>query len=213
MIDLAAAQESAQRKAIRYDRAGDRHYDHASALIKSVRGSDPDAALYWLACMLEAGEDPRFVARRLAILASEDIGNADPRAIVVAEAAWSLSERLGMPEARITLGQCVTYLSLAPKSNASYVAIDAALADVRDGRTHPIPLEIRDKTKAPSVGSRHEGRGYRYSHTEGVRTSVGGVTDQQYLGVDARYYEPSDVGYERTLKERLAEIRRVRTGD
>ncbi len=209
-IGLAIAQDSIQRKAIVYDRAGDQHYDHASALIKSLRGSDPDAALYWLALMLDAGEDPRFIARRLAILASEDIGNADPRAIMIADATWSLVERIGMPEARITLAQCVTYLALAPKSNASYTAIDAALADVRGGATVPVPIALRDKTKPRSEGSAKEGSGYRYSHTEGQHTSIGGVTNQSYLGVNKRYYEPGDVGAERVLRERLEEVRRVR---
>ncbi|MCA9282264.1 MAG: replication-associated recombination protein A [Phycisphaeraceae bacterium] len=209
-IDLAAAEASIQHKAILYDRDGDQHYDHASALIKSLRGSDPDAALYWLAVMLEAGEDPRFIARRLAILASEDIGNADPRAIMVADAAWSLVERIGMPEARITLGQCVTYLALAPKSNASYTAINDAMADVREGRTVAVPMFLRDKTKAKSAGSAVEGKGYEYSHNASNKTSVGGVTSQDYLGVDKRYYTPTEIGFENFLAERLDEIRRAR---
>lgn len=209
-IDLAAAQESVQRKAIVYDKTGDQHYDHASALIKSLRGSDPDAAVYWIALMLEAGEDPRFIARRMAILASEDIGNADPRAIMVAEAAWSLCERIGMPEARITLAQCAIYLALAPKSNASYTAIDAAIADVREGRTIPVPIFLRDGNKAKSVGSPEEGKGYTYSHTDGKRTAIGNITDQSYLGVDKRYYQPTDVGHEAELKRRLDEARKMR---
>ncbi|TVQ76207.1 MAG: replication-associated recombination protein A [Phycisphaeraceae bacterium] len=205
-IDLAAAQDSIQRKAILYDRAGDQHYDHASAFIKSLRGSDPDAALYWLALMLEAGEDPRFIARRLAILASEDIGNADPQAIVIADAAWSLVERIGMPEARITLAQCVTYLALAPKSNASYMAIEAASEDVRTGSTVPVPIFLRDKTKARSHDSPEEGRGYKYSHASETRTSIGGVTEQQYLGVEKRYYHPGSVGQEAEFARRLKEV-------
>jgi putative ATPase len=209
-ITLADAQESIQRKAMVYDRQGDQHYDHASAMIKSVRGSDPDAALYWVARMLESGEDPRFICRRLAILASEDIGNADPRAIMVAEACWSLVERIGMPEARITIGQCVVYLALAPKSNASYVAIDAALADVREGRTIPVPLHLRDPNKVDSVGSAAEGKGYEYAHNAKTRASVGGVTDQTYLGVEKTYFEPSAQGYEAKMREILAEIRSIR---
>jgi putative ATPase len=209
-ITLADAQESIQRKAMVYDRQGDQHYDHASAMIKSVRGSDPDAALYWVARMLESGEDPRFICRRLAILASEDIGNADPRAIMVAEACWSLVERIGMPEARITIGQCVVYLALAPKSNASYVAIDAALADVREGRTTPVPLHLRDPNKVDSVGSAAEGKGYEYAHNAKTRASVGGVTDQTYLGVEKTYFEPSAQGYEAKMREILAEIRSIR---
>ncbi len=209
-IDLRAAEQSIQKKAIRYDRAGDQHYDHASALIKSLRGCDPDAALYWMALMLEAGEDPRFIARRLAILASEDIGNADPRAVMIADACWSLVERIGMPEARITLGQCVTYLALAPKSNASYKAIDAAIADVREGRTKPVPLFLRDGHKAESQGSAEHGKGYKYSHNVELKTSIGGVTSQDYLGIPARYYEPTEVGAERILKDRLEEVRCAR---
>ena len=175
-----------------------------------MRGGDPDAAIYWLALMLEAGEDPRFIARRLAILASEDVGNADPRAICVAEAAWALAERVGMPECRITLAQCAAYLALAPKSNAAIVAIDGALADVREGATNPVPLSIRSANKAPSVGSPDIGVGYRYSHNADTRTSIGGVTDEEYLGVDKRYYLPGDVGFEATLRERLEEVRRAR---
>lgn len=212
-IDLAAAQESVQRKAIVYDRLGDQHYDHASALIKSLRGSDPDAAVYWVALMLEAGEDPRFIARRMAILASEDIGNADPNAIVIANAAWSLCERIGMPEARITLSQCAIYLALAPKSNASYMAIEAAAADIRDGRTIPVPIYLRSGNKVESVGSPREARGYKYAHDEGARTSIGNVTDQSYLGVDKRYYHPTDIGAEAELKRRLEEARRMRSPD
>lgn len=204
------ARESIQRKALVYSRDGDEHYDLASALIKSVRGSDPDAAVYWLARMLEAGEDPRFIARRLAILASEDIGNADPHAVALAAACWTLVERIGLPEARITLGQCATYLALAPKSNASYRAIDAALADVRAGATVPVPLFLRDPHKADSAGSETHGAGYQYSHTEGAETSVGPVTDQDYLGVEKVYYQPSDRGYERTLRQRLDEARAAR---
>ncbi|MGP1346482.1 MAG: replication-associated recombination protein A [Phycisphaerales bacterium] len=210
VIDLAIAQESIQRKAIVYDRDGDQHYDHASAIIKSIRGSDPDAALYWLAVMIEAGEDPRFIARRLAILASEDIGNADPRAILIADATWSLVERIGMPEARITLAQCATYLALAPKSNASYIALDAALADVRNNTTAPVPLHIRDKTKPRSEGSPDEGKGYQYSHNAPTQTSLGGITGQDYLTVDKRYYEPGNKGFDKILADRLAEVREAR---
>src|SRR5688500_2287734 len=132
-IDLNIAEQSIQRKAIVYDGIGDEHYDAASALIKSMRGSDPDAAVYWVARMLEAGEDPRFIARRIAILASEDIGNADPMALLVASAAFDVVEKVGMPEARIALSQAAIYMATAPKSNASYVAINDAIADVREG--------------------------------------------------------------------------------
>lgn len=218
LIDRAAAEDSIQQKAAVYDQTGDEHYDSASALIKSLRGSDPDAAIYWIARMLEGGEDPRFIARRMAILASEDIGNADPRAIMVAHAAWELVERIGMPEARITLAQCATYLALAPKSNASYLAIDAAIADVREGRTLPVPLYLRDKNSSPISSQSADGRAikmrgragekYKYSHD-----TQGGITGQSYLGVEKRYYEPTENGVEAMLKARLEEIRQLREHD
>jgi len=209
-IGLQEAAESIQRKAIVYDRDGDQHYDHASALIKSIRGCDPDAAIYWLALMLEAGEDARFIARRLAILASEDIGNADPRGIMVAEAAWSLVERIGPPEERIILAQCATYLALAPKSNASYTAINEAMADVREGRTADVPSFLRDKNKTESVGSVQDGKGYQYSHNAEIRTSIGGVTPQDYLGNGRTYYQPTETGFDKVLKDRLDEVKRAR---
>lgn len=209
VIDRAVAEESIQQKAAVYDQTGDGHYDGASAMIKSLRGSDPDAALYWIARMLEGGEDPRFIARRMAILASEDIGNADPRAIMIASACWELVERIGMPEARITLGQCATYLALAPKSNASYLAIDAAIADVREGRTIPVPLYLRDPNSSPvgdGVRTKHASKEkYQYSHDAADR-----LTGQDYLGVEKRYYEPTEEGAERILKERLEEVRKRR---
>ncbi len=210
VIDRAVAEESIQQKAAVYDQTGDGHYDAASAMIKSLRGSDPDAALYWIARMLEGGEDPRFIARRMAILASEDIGNADPRAIMVAAACWELVERIGMPEARITLGQCATYLALAPKSNASYLAINAAMEDVKEGRTIPVPLYLRDPNSSPvgeGVRTKHASKEkYRYSHDV-----EGGITGQDYLGVEKRYYEPTENGAEKVLRERLEEVRSRRT--
>lgn len=209
LIDRAVAEESIQQKAAVYDQTGDGHYDAASAMIKSLRGSDPDAALYWIARMLEGGEDPRFIARRMAILASEDIGNADPRAIMVAAACWELVERIGLPEARITLGQCATYLALAPKSNASYLAINAAIADVQEGRTIPVPLYLRDPNSSPigeGVRTKNASKEkYRYSHDV-----EGNLTGQDYLGVEKRYYEPTENGAEKILKERLEEVRRRR---
>lgn len=217
MITRADAEESIQQKAAVY--ADDEHYDSASAMIKSVRGSDPDAAVYWIARMLDAGEDPRFIARRLAVLASEDIGNADPRAIMVAAAAWELTERLGMPECRITLSQCAIYLALAPKSNAAYAAIDAAIQDVKDGRTVPVPVHIKDgnvrKAGSMSAGQTPSATGdqYAYAHTDGVRTGpngVGIVGTQEYLGVAKRYYLPTEFGSEKLLKDRLEEVRRLR---
>src|SRR5215218_6614532 len=162
-ITLDVAEQSIQRKAIVYDGTGDEHYDAASALIKSMRGSDPDAAVYWVARMLEAGEDPRFVARRIAILASEDIGNADPHAICVAAAAFDIVEKIGMPEAQITLGHAAIYMATAPKSNASYVAISDAMKDVKEGRTLPVPRHLRDTHYGGSKKLGH-GKGYKYAH-------------------------------------------------
>jgi len=210
VIDLATAEQSIQQKMVVYDQTGDEHYDTISAFIKSVRGCDPDAAVYWLALMLEAGEDPRFIARRLAILASEDVGNADPRAIMVAEAAWSLTERIGMPECRITLSQATIYIALAPKSNASYQAINEAQADVKSGRTMPVPIYLRDPNKVKSAGSPVEGDGYQYSHNSEQQTSIGGVTEQSYLGVEKSYYRPKPIGAEKLLGERLDEVKKSR---
>lgn len=201
VIDLDVAQESIQRKAIVYDGSGDQHYDAASALIKSMRGSDPDAALYWLAMMLEAGDDPRFIARRVAILASEDVGNADPQAIQVASAAYQIVERIGMPEARITLAQAVTYMATAPKSNAAYVAGEQAAADVREGRTVPVPRHLRDASYRGAEQLGH-GQDYQYAH-KGER----GYVQQDYLGVDRTYYHPTDRGYEKRIRQYLAWIK------
>ena len=212
-VDRAAAEDSIQQKAAVYDGTGDEHYDSASALIKSLRGSDPDAALYWLARMLEAGEDPRFIARRMAILASEDIGNADPRAVVVAHACWSLVERIGMPEARLTLAQCATYLALAHKSNASCAAIEAALEDVREGRTVPVPLAIRDPNSSPVGEGQRVGGGYQYTHSRGTHVAGVPVTTQDLLGAPRRYYQPGGNGEEVVLRERLEAIRRWRAGE
>ncbi|MEL6328217.1 MAG: replication-associated recombination protein A [Planctomycetota bacterium] len=221
VIDVALAEASIQQKVAVY--GDDGHYDAASAMIKSVRGGDPDAAVYWIARMLDAGEDPRFIARRLAILASEDIGNADPRAITLAASAWELVERIGMPEARITLSQCACYLALAPKSNASYLAIDAALKDVAEGRVVPVPQIVRD----PNSGNRatdeagrsvmlrqHRragGERYEYSHQSEHRAGGTGITGDDYLGVERRYYEPIESGEEAELMERLQAIRALRT--
>ncbi len=212
VIDRATAEHSIQQKAAVYDGTGDEHYDAASAMIKSVRGSDPDAAVYWIARMLEGGEDPRFIARRLAILASEDVGNADPRGIMVAAACWELVERIGLPEARITLSQCAIYLACAPKSNASYLAIDAALADVREGRTLPVPVYLKDgnvrKASQRSVGgARGYGAGetYRYAHDE-----ADGLGTQSHLGVEKTYYQPTDRGHERVMAEFLARAKAAR---
>ena len=198
-FDLEVAQESIQTKAVQYDRTGDGHYDAASAFIKSMRGSDPDATLYWLAKMLVAGEDPRFIARRIAITASEDIGNADPRAISVASSTFDIIERIGMPEGRITLAQAAVYMACAPKSNASYQAINHAIEDVKSGRTIPVPKHLKN---APHPGMRDQlgnAEGYQYSHSY-----PGGVSpDQDYLGVDKTYYIPTGRGYEKHIKAYL----------
>lgn len=212
------AEESIQQKAAVYDGTGDEHYDAASALIKSVRGSDPDAALYWMARMLEGGEDPRFIARRLAILASEDIGNADPRAIMVAAACWELVERIGLPEARITLAQCVCYLALCPKSNASYTAIEAALEDVREGRTVQVPQHIKDgnvrKASRMAEGGKTPSEAYSYAHDEGIPSELLGMVGRQdYLGITKEYYKPTEFGSEKLLKQRLDEAKRLRATD
>jgi putative ATPase len=201
VFDLGIAQESIQKKAIVYDADGDQHYDVASAFIKSMRGSDPDAAIYWLARMLEAGEDPRFIARRIVIAASEDVGNADPQALLVANAAAEATDRIGMPECRIILAQAVTYLSCAPKSNASYMAINAALDDVRSQRVIPVPTHLRDASYDGAKRLGH-GEGYQYAH-EGE----GGWVDQDYLGVEKTYYEPVERGTEAEFRQRLEELR------
>lgn len=201
-IDLDTAQQSMQRKAIVYDSTGDGHYDAASALIKSMRGSDPDAAIYWLARMLEAGEDPRFLARRIAILASEDIGLADPNALTVAASAMTITERIGMPECQLTLGEAVIYMCLAPKSNASAQAIWTAMRDVREGRTVPVPKHLRDKHYAGAKRLGHEG--YQNPHAD-----PRGYVEQTYLGVEKTYYTPSVHGAEPQLASRLNDLRRT----
>ncbi|WP_432070310.1 replication-associated recombination protein A [Streptomyces sp. AA1529] len=192
-ISLATVEEAVDRAAVKYDRAGDQHYDVASALIKSIRGSDVDAALHYLARMIEAGEDPRFIARRLMISASEDIGLADPTALQTAVAAAQAVALIGFPEARITLGQATVALALAPKSNAAYLAIDAALADVRAGLAGPVPAHLRDSHYQGSQQLGH-GAGYQYPHD-----LPGGIAAQQYAP-DAvhgrRYYEPTRYGAE-----------------
>jgi len=200
VLELDVAEESVQKKAVHYD--DDMHYDAASALIKSLRGSDPDAAIYWLARMLEAGEDPRFLARRLVILASEDIGNADPQALVLANAAAQATERVGMPECRIILAQATSYLALAPKSNASYVAIDRAIEDVRNRTVLPVPRHLKD-SHYPGAGQLGHGEDYAYAHD-----GDDGWVDQDYLGVDRTYYEPTDRGHEAQMKQRLEELKR-----
>jgi putative ATPase len=203
---LELAQDSIQRKHLDYDATGDAHYDVASAFIKSMRGSDPDAAVYWLARMLEAGEDPRFIARRVVICASEDIGNADPQALVVAAAALQAVEFVGLPECQLALSQAVTYIASAPKSNASTSAISKAREDVRQGRTLPVPLHLRDTNYRGAEQLGHTG--YQYSHN-----FEGGWVEQQYLPEDRRYYEPTDRGYEAVIRERMENLRGKKNSD
>jgi putative ATPase len=202
VVDLAAAQDSIQKKAIQYDATGDEHYDASSAFIKSMRGSDPDAAIYWMARMLEAGEDPRFIARRLVIAASEDVGNADPMALVVANSAAQSTEMVGMPECRIILSQAVIYVAMAPKSNASYKAVEEALTDVRERRVLPVPIHLRDASY-PGAKRLGHGKGYEYAHD-----AAEGWVDQDYLGVERQYYQPVDRGLEAELKRRLEDFKR-----
>lgn len=200
IITLEIAQEALQKKALLYDKGGEEHYNVISAFIKSLRGSDPDAALYWLARMLEAGEDPIFILRRMMILASEDIGNADPRALQVAVSALQAFQVIGMPEGRIILGQAVTYLATAPKSNASYVGINSALAEVRQSGALPVPMHIRN---APTrlMKEHGYGKGYQYAHD----------FEDGYAGQDClperlagrKFYEPKGQGYEKSIVERM----------
>lgn len=203
-IDLETAQECIQKKAVQYDKKGDNHYDTISAFIKSIRGSDPDAALYWLAKMLEAGEDPKFIARRIVISASEDIGNAEPMALVVATAAARAVEMIGLPEARINLAQAVTFLASAPKSNASYAGLDAASSAVRHQSNSEVPGHLRD---SHYPGSEKLGRGLNYVYPH---SHPGNYYPQQYLPDDlagTRFYEPTENGYERKIKDRLEHLK------
>jgi len=193
--------DAVQRKAIRYDPTGDDHYDAASALIKSIRGSDPDAGIYWLARMLEGGEDVRFLTRRLVILASEDIGNADPQALPLAVAAMQACEFVGLPECQLTLAQVVTYLACAPKSNAATIAIGEAREEIREGRLLPVPRHLQDSHYAGATRLGH-GEGYEYAHN-----AEGGVAAQDYLGVEREFYRPTDRGFEKELAARLESIR------
>ncbi len=188
-------------RAVQYDPTGDEHYDCASALIKSIRGSDPDAGLYWLARMLEGGEDIRFICRRLIILASEDIGNADPQALTLAVACSQACEQIGLPECQLTLSQTVTYMACAPKSNSATSAISLARKDVKENRILPVPRHLRDShfSSAEELG---HGVGYQYSHNE-----EDGVSAQDYLGVDREYYQPVDRGFEEKIAKRLKQIR------
>ncbi len=204
-VGVAAIEDALQRKAIDYDRQGDRHYDFVSAWIKATRGSDVDASLYYLAVMLEGGEDPRFIARRMVILASEDVGNADPQSLLVADAAARAVDRVGLPECALNLAQATVHLALAPKSNASYKALAAARAEVRANGAQTPPDHLRD-AHYPGAAELGRGEGYRYAHDE-----PGGVSDQPLLpeGLRGRrFYEPTDRGFEQALSERLAALRK-----
>lgn len=200
------AEESCQRRIVYYDADEDYHYDTISAFIKSMRGSDPDAAVYWLAKMLYAGEDPRFILRRILILASEDIGNADPQALILAASGLQAIELVGLPEGQIILSQLVTYMALAPKSNASYMAISEAMEDVKKDSAREIPEHLRDAHYKGAKGMGH-GVGYQYPHTdEGVPAH-----SQEYMPHKASYYTPKNSGFERTLAERLEKLRQKDT--
>jgi putative ATPase len=208
-ISLSQVEQAVAHAAVRYDRAGDQHYDVASALIKSMRGSDVDASLHYLARMLEAGEDPRFIARRIVIAASEDVGMADPTALQTAVAAMHAVAQIGMPEARIILAQAVVHNAIAPKSNSSYLGINEAIADIRAGKGGPVPIHLRGSGYAGATRLGH-GEGYRYAHDDPA-----GVVAQQYLPddllADTDYYRPTDRGFEQTLSARWAKLKaRVR---
>jgi len=195
-ITIDVAQECIQKKMLHYDGGGDAHYDAASAFIKSMRGTDPDSAIYWLARMLEAGEEPRFVARRICIAASEDVGNADPMALVVANNAWQVCEFIGMPEARIILAQAATYVACAPKSHAAYQAINTAMKDVREKKTVPVPKHLQDGgSQGHKLG---RGVGYLYAHD-----FPDGYVQQDYGVPRGTYYHPTDRGKEAEIRERL----------
>jgi putative ATPase len=197
---LKTAEESIQKKAVLYDKNEDGHYDTISAFIKSMRGSDPDAALYWLAKMLYAGEDPRFVARRIIICAAEDVGNADPQALLVANAALNAAEFVGMPEARIPLAQATVYIATAPKSNAAYLGIESALADVKEGRTRDVPSHLKG-TGYKGAKQLGRGEGYKYAHDY-----EGHYVKQEYVAGSRRYYEPTDMGHEKQIKAYLFQL-------
>ncbi len=208
-VNVAAAEDALQKRAVLYDKGGDRHYDYISAWIKATRNSDVDASIYYLAAMLEGGEDPRFIARRMVIFASEDVSNADPQALRVATAAAQAVDRVGLPECRINLAQAAVYLSLASKSNASYMALNRASDHIRRHGASEPPAAVRDShyKGAKELG---RGEGYRYPHDD-----PGGVNDQQMLPDEVaseRFYEPTDHGFEARLKERWEELRRRKGG-
>lgn len=202
-FDLKAAEQSIQKKQVNYDRDGDQHYDTISAFIKSMRGSDPDAALYWLAKMIYAGEDPRFIARRICICASEDVGNADPRALILANAALQVSELIGLPEARIPLAQAAVYIACAPKSNAAYLGIEKALSDVKEKKIQEVPIPLKD---ASYKGAKTLGRGKDYKYAHNFKDHY---VEQEYMPLNVKYYEPTDQGFEKELRTRIPFVKKT----
>ncbi len=203
IISKEAIENVLQKKNIIYDKAGEEHYNLISAFIKSIRGSDPDAAVYWMARMIEGGEDPLFIARRMIILASEDIGNASPNALLLAEACFSSVEKIGLPEARIILSQCATYLASSPKSNASYLAIEKAASDVKNKPLYPVPFNLRN---APTNLMKQLGYGkdYKYAHEFNNHFVEQNYLPEELKGV--QYYKPTEIGQEKNLKERLSKL-------
>lgn len=204
IFDISVAQESMQKRAVLYDRSGDAHYDHISAFIKSMRGTDPDAAVYWMSKMLAAGEDPRFIARRIIICASEDVGMADPRALMLAVSALHAVQFVGMPEGQIILSQAAIYVACAPKSNASCVAVAGAMREVKNGKVRNVPNHLKDANlDGKDLG---HGQGYKYPHDY-----EGHFVDQQYWTDPIEFYQPSNEGYEGKIRERLHGIRKKKS--
>ena len=200
---LKVAEESIQKKAVVYDKKGEGHYNTISAFIKSMRGSDPDAALYYLAKMIYAGEDPRFIARRIVICAAEDVGNADPLALVVANSAMQVAEFVGLPEARIPLAQAAIYVATAPKSNAAYIGINSAMKDVEENPTLEVPKHLQNPVYEGEK-KMGKGKGYKYAHDY-----AGGYVKQDYLPVKKKYYVPKDIGFEKKIKARMDELTKI----
>ena len=200
-ISVELLKEIVQNRGVNYDRSSDSHYDHASALIKSMRGSDPDAAVYWLARMLEGGEDPLFIARRILICASEDVGNANPMALVLAQSAFEASRNIGMPEARIILSQAAVYVAVSPKSNASYAAVNKAMQEVQNGPVRNVPLHLKDATGDGKFFG--DGKDYKYPHD-----FPNHYVKQEYMPDPAVFYEPSEQGFEAEIKKRMERIRK-----
>jgi len=202
---LKVAEASIQKKALVYDKKGEGHYNTISAFIKSMRGSDPDAVLYYLAKMIYAGEDPRFIARRICICAAEDVGNADPLALVIANSAMQVAEFVGLPEARIPLAQAAVYIATAPKSNAAYLGINAAMKDVEENPTLEVPKHLQNAVYAGEK-SMGKGQGYKYAHDY-----EGGHVQQDYLPVNKKYYEPKEIGFEKKIRQRMEELHKNTT--